>query len=160
MGYRHDDDNHYNFHHFGAARPCSASSSRALIVRNFQDGQWTPEQVTAIDAKTFAESPYRQKMDGCYACSVRCKKRAKDEAMGVEPRYGGPEYETLGATGTNLQVDDLPILLRINQRLNRVGIDSVSFGATVAWAMECYERGLLADADRRYSAALGDGRPS
>ena len=142
------EDNHYNFHHFGTGAAMLGKHLEGhLIVRNFQDGQWTPEQVTGIDAKTFAESPYRQKMDGCYACSVRCKKRAKDEAMGVEPRYGGPEYETLGATGTNLQVDDLPILLRINQRLNRVGVDSVSFGGTVAWAMECYERGLLTDAD-------------
>jgi len=142
------EDNHYNFHHFGTGAAMLGKHLEGhLIVRNFQDGQWTPEQVTGIDAKTFAESPYRQKMDGCYACSVRCKKRAKDEAMNVEPRYGGPEYETLGATGTNLQVDDLPVLLRINQRLNRVGIDSVSFGGTVAWAMECYERGLLTDAD-------------
>ncbi len=142
------EDNHYNFHHYGTgALMLGKHLEGHLIVRNFQDGQWTPEQVTAIDAKTFADSPYRQKMDGCYACSVRCKKRAKDEAMSVEPRYGGPEYETLGATGTNLQVDNLPVLLRINQRLNRVGIDSVSFGATVAWAMECYERGLLTDAE-------------
>src|SRR5260370_15540815 len=108
-----------------------------LSVRNFQDGQWTPEQVTAIDAKTFAESPYRQKMDGCYACSVRCKKRARDEAMAVEPRYGGPEDETLGATGTNLQVDDLPILFRINQLMKRIGIDSVLFVAAVAGAIGC-----------------------
>lgn len=142
------EDNHYNFHHYGTGAAMLGKHLEGhLIVRNFQDGQWTPEQVTAIDAKTFAESPYRQKMDGCYACSVRCKKRAKDEAMAVEARFGGPEYETLGATGTNLQVDDLRILLRINQRLNQVGIDSVSFGATVAWAMECYERGLLTPAE-------------
>jgi aldehyde:ferredoxin oxidoreductase len=142
------DDNHYNFHHFGTGAAMLGKHLEGhLIVRNFQDGQWTPEQVTAIDAKTFAESEYRQKMDGCYACSVRCKKRAKDEAMAVEPRFGGPEYETLGATGTNLQVDDLRTLLRINQRLNRLGVDSVSFGATVAWAMECYERGILTDVE-------------
>jgi len=144
------EDNHYNFHHFGTGAAMLGKHlwpEGHLIVRNFQDGQWTPEQVTGIDAKTFAESPYRQKIDSCYASSFRRKKRAKDEAMGVEPRYGGPDYETLGATGTNLQVDDLPVLLRINQRLNRVGIDSVSFGATVAWAMECCERGLLTDAD-------------
>ena len=142
------DENHYNFHHFGTGAAMLGKHLEGhLIVRNFQDGQWTPEQVTAIDAKTIAESPYRQKMDGCYACSVRCKKRVRDEAMAVEPRYGGPEYETLGATGTNLQIDRLPILLQINQRLNQVGIDSVSFGGTVAWAMECYERALLTDAD-------------
>jgi aldehyde:ferredoxin oxidoreductase len=125
-------------------------------VRNFQDGQWTPDQVTGIDAKTFAESPYRQRMDGCYACSVRCKKRAKDEAMGVEPRYGGPEYETLGATGTNLQVDDLPIFvdqpaLESGRHRQRVS------GATVAWATECHS----APADGRGHGGIpllrGDG---
>lgn len=154
------EDNHYNFHHFGTgALMLGKHLEGHLIVRNFQDGQWTPEQVTAIDAKTFAESPYRQKMDGCFACSVRCKKRARDEAMSVEPRFGGPEYETLGATGTNLQVDNLRTLLRINQRMNQVGIDSVSFGGTVAWAMECYERGLLTDADTGGIALRwGDGQ--
>ncbi len=141
------DEQHYNLHHFGTGAAMLGKHLEGhLIVRNFQDGQWTPEQVTAIDAKAVVES-HLAKMDGCYACSVRCKKRVRDEALHVEPRYGGPEYETLGATGTNLTVDDLPLLLRVNQRLNEVGIDSVSFGGTVAWAMECYQRGLLTDAD-------------
>jgi aldehyde:ferredoxin oxidoreductase len=141
------DQEHYNFHHSGTgALMLGKQLEGHLIVRNFQDGQWTPEQVQAIDAKAIA-TRFREKMDGCYACSVRCKKRVKHEAMGVQPRYGGPEYETLGAVGTNLTVDQLPLLLRANQRLNQLGIDSVSFGGTVAWAMECYERGLLTDAD-------------
>jgi aldehyde:ferredoxin oxidoreductase len=141
------DDNHYNLHHFGTgAAMLGKHIAGHLVVRNFQDGQWTPELTTAIDARAIADQ-YRDKMDGCYACSVRCKKRVRDEALSLEPRYGGPEYETLGATGTNLTIDDLPLLLRVNQRLNQVGLDSVSFGGTVAWAMECYERGLITDAD-------------
>lgn len=141
------EEQHYNFHHYGTGAAMLGKHLEGhLIVRNFQDGQWTPEQVTAIDAKTIGET-WREKMDGCYACSVRCKKRVRHEALSVEPRYGGPEYETLGATGTNLTIDDLPLLLLINQRLNQVGIDAISFGGTVAWAMECYERGILTDAD-------------
>lgn len=141
------DENHYNFHHYGTgALMLGKQIEGHLIVRNFQDGQWTPEQVQAIDAKTIAAT-WREKMDGCYACSVRCKKRVRDEAMGVEPKFGGPEYETLGSIGTNLVVDNLRLLQLANQRLNQVGIDAVSFGGSVAWAMECYERGLLTDTD-------------
>jgi aldehyde:ferredoxin oxidoreductase len=141
------DDVHYNFHHFGTgAGIIGKHLDGHMIVRNFQDGQWDPEKIQAIDARTIAET-YLDKMDGCYACSVRCKKRVKDEAMSVLPRFGGPEYETIGAVGTNLTIGDLPVVMLLNQRLNQVGIDTVSFGGTVAWAMECFERGLLTTED-------------
>jgi aldehyde:ferredoxin oxidoreductase len=141
------EDNHYTYHHLGTgAGIVSKHLEGHLVVRNFRDGQWGVQEVEALDARAIAEQ-YREKMDGCFACSVRCKKRVRDEALGLEPRYGGPEYETLGAIGTNLTVSELPLVLRINQRLNQVGLDSVSFGSTVAWAMECYERGLLTDSE-------------
>ena len=141
------DENHYNFHHYGTGALMKGKHLEGhLIVRNFQDGQWEP--VGQIDAVTFKEQ-YGQRMDGCYACSVRCKKRAKveNERFHVETRFGGPEYETLGATGTNLMIDDLALLCELNQRLNYLGLDSVSTGGTIAWAMECYERGILTDQD-------------
>jgi aldehyde:ferredoxin oxidoreductase len=137
------EDVHYNFHHYGTGAGILGKHLEGhMIVRNFQDGQWDPELIQAIDAKAIAET-YRDKMDGCYACSVRCKKRVKDEAMGLLPKYGGPEYETIGSIGTNLTIGNLPHVMLLNQRLNEVGIDTVSFGGTVAWAMECFERGLL-----------------
>ncbi|HLZ31998.1 MAG TPA: aldehyde ferredoxin oxidoreductase family protein [Chloroflexota bacterium] len=137
------EENHYNFHHYGTgAGIVGKHLAGHMIVRNFQDGQWDPELIEKIDAKTFKDT-YVEKMDGCYACSVRCKKRVRDDAMGVLPKYGGPEYETIGAIGTNLTVSDAQIVMRLNQRLNQVGIDAVSFGGTVAWAMECFDRGLL-----------------
>ena len=111
------DENHYNFHHYGTGALMKGKHLEGhLIVRNFQDGQWEP--VGQIDAVTFKEQ-YGQRMDGCYACSVRCKKRAKieNERFHVETRFGGPEYETLGATGTNLAIDDLALLCELNQRL-------------------------------------------
>src|SRR5919206_2782945 len=137
------DENHYNFHHYGTGALMKGKHLEGhLIVRNFQDGQWEP--VGQIDAVTFKEQ-YGQRMDGCYACSVRCKKRSKVDERGyhAEPRFGGPEYETLGATGTNLVIDDLALLCELNEHLNYLGVDAVSYGGTVAWAMECYERGIL-----------------
>lgn len=141
------EDVHYNFHHYGTGAGIIGKHLEGhMIVRNFQDGQWDPEKIQAIDAKTIVETTLA-KMDGCYACSVRCKKRVKNEALEVLPKFGGPEYETIGAVGTNLTIGDLPTLLLLNQRLNQVGIDTVSFGGTVAWAMECFDRGLLTAED-------------
>lgn len=141
------DENHYNFHHYGTGAAMMGKQIEGhLITRNFQDGQWSQEQVAAIDAKAIA-AKYLESMDGCFGCSVRCKKRVRHDALGVDPSFGGPEYETIGAIGTNLLMDDLPVLMLANQRLNQLGMDSVSFGGTLAWAIECFERGLLTDDD-------------
>jgi aldehyde:ferredoxin oxidoreductase len=141
------EDVHYNFHHFGTGAGIIGKHLEGhMIVRNFQDGQWDPEKIHAIDAKTIAETD-GFKMDGCYACSVRCKKRVKDEAISLLPKFGGPEYETIGSIGTNLTIGDLPMVMLLNQRLNQLGIDTVSFGGTLAWAMECFDRGLLTTED-------------
>lgn len=144
------DENHYNFHHYGTGAAMVGKHLEGhLPVRNWQLG--TMDTVELIDAKTL-KAEFGEKMDGCYACSVRCKKRARVDAtltggVAVEPRYGGAEYETLGAVGTNLGVDNLAMLCRANQELNWYGLDSVSTGATIAWAMECYQRGILTTED-------------
>ena len=75
------------------------------------------------------------------------------------PKYGGAEYETLGAIGTNLGVDNLVQLCKANQALNWWGLDSVSTGSTIAWAMECYQRGILTQSDTGGLALeWGDGQ--
>lgn len=150
------DEVHYNFHHYGTGAAMVGKHVEGhLIVRNFRDGQFeSPEQVQKIDAKT-TKALYVIKMDGCYACSVRCKKRVKIDSAGVKPEFGGPEYETLGAIGTNLAIDDLVAICKANQWLNLVGMDTISFGCTLAWAIECHEEGLLEtdEADLKW----GDG---
>jgi aldehyde:ferredoxin oxidoreductase len=150
------DEVHYNFHHFGTGAALASKEMEGhLIAMNFRDGQWGDvERVQKIDAKTIAAT-WRVKMDGCYACSVRCKKRVKIDSAGVKPEFGGPEYETIGAIGTNLGVDDLIAVCKANQWLNLVGMDSISFGCTLAWAIECAEVGLLEtdEADLKW----GDG---
>jgi len=61
----------------------------------------------------------------------------------VDPRYGGPEYETLAAMGSYCQVSDLAAICRANQLCNMYGMDTISCGATIAWAMDCFELGLI-----------------
>ncbi len=143
------DQEHYNFHTWGTGAAMVGKHLEGhLPVKNWQEGSM--DTVQLIDAKTLKDE-FGEKMDGCYACSVRCKKRVRIDALKagveVEPKYGGPEYETLGATGTNLGIDDLVALCKANQSLNWWGLDSVSTGASIAWAMECYQRGLLTTED-------------
>lgn len=145
-------ENHRNFHEFGTGAAMIGKQLEGhLVVRNFREGQFiNAEDVRLIDAVAIRDQ-YRVKMDACFACSVRCKKRVKLEkskdGYDVDPKFGGPEYETLGAIGTNLDVHDLVALCKANEKLNYLGLDAVSAGCTIAWAIECYELGLLTDAD-------------
>jgi aldehyde:ferredoxin oxidoreductase len=81
----------------------------------------------------------------CYACAVRCKREvAVDGQVSV---YGGPEFETIAAFGSNCGVDDLHMINRANELCNKYMLDTISTGATIAFAMECFEHGLLGQED-------------
>jgi aldehyde:ferredoxin oxidoreductase len=90
-----------------------------------------------------------QEGDTCYGCAVRCKRVVEvDEGRyQVDPRYGGPEYETIAALGSYCGVDDLAAVARANQLCNMYGMDTIACGGTIAWAMDCFERGLLTTED-------------
>jgi aldehyde:ferredoxin oxidoreductase len=83
--------------------------------------------------------------DTCYACSVRCKRvvEVKEGPYPVDPYYGGPEYESLSTLGSYCGVKDLAAVCKANENCNKYGLDTISCGATIAWAMECFENGLL-----------------
>jgi aldehyde:ferredoxin oxidoreductase len=61
----------------------------------------------------------------------------------VDPYYGGPEYETLGTFGSYCGVGDLKAVAYANQICNQYGIDTITCGATIAFAMECFENGII-----------------
>ncbi len=87
-------------------------------------------------------------MEGCAACPVRCKRVVEfDEPYRVTRELGAPEYETLGTFGSMLGISDLKAICRANQVANLLGIDTVSAGTTIAFAMECFENGLLTTED-------------
>jgi aldehyde:ferredoxin oxidoreductase len=86
-----------------------------------------------------------QGRETCYACPVRCKRVVEitEGDIKVEPRYGGPEYETLGMLGSNCGIDNLAAIAKANELCNKYGIDTISCGVTISFAMECFEKGLL-----------------
>jgi aldehyde:ferredoxin oxidoreductase len=94
-----------------------------------------------------------KKRDTCYACTVRCKRvvEVTEGPYRLEPRYGGPEYETLATFGSYCGVDDLEAIAYANQLCAEYGIDTISCGATIAWAMDCFEQGLI---DRQDTGGL------
>ncbi len=116
-----------------------------LPVRNFQGGRFPG--VEKITAQVLCEK-YVTKMDHCYGCPVRCKRVVKLEGhFAVDPVYGGPEYETLAALGSNCGIDDLEALIKAGEICNRQGIDTISTGVAISFAMECVEKGILSRED-------------
>ena len=88
----------------------------------------------------------------CYRCAVGCKRVVETaEPYFVNPRYGGPEYETLAAFGSLCGIDDLGAVAKANELCNHNGLDTIGTGSVVAFAMECFENSVLtaADADGR-----------
>jgi aldehyde:ferredoxin oxidoreductase len=82
--------------------------------------------------------------EGCYACPIRCKQIFKsDFPYKIDPAYGGPEYETLSSFGSLCLVKDYNVIAKAHDLCNRYGLDTISTGVTIAFAMECYENGLL-----------------
>ena len=84
----------------------------------------------------------------CYACLVRCKREVEvSEPYHVDPAYGGPEFETIGCLGSLCNVGDLKAIALANQLCAAYNIDTISTGTTIAFAMECFEKGILTTED-------------
>ena len=115
----------------------------ALPTRNFQDGQF-PGGAEKITGEAMRDTILVD-TGGCYACPIRCKRVVKvdDAEYQVAPEYGGPEYETVGAFGSNCGVDDLRAVSKANELCNAYGVDTISTGMAVSFAIECFENGLL-----------------
>lgn len=112
-----------------------------LPVHNFRDGHL--EGADVLGREGMAEHVVAR-MESCYACAVSCKKVAVvDEPYPVDPAYGGPEYETAVSVGSNCGVSDVYAVTKASERCNALGLDSISTGGTIAFAMECFEEGLL-----------------
>ena len=113
-----------------------------LPTRNYNEGQF--EGCEPISGEKMAETILKER-DTCYACVVKCKRvvDVKEGAYKAEPRYGGPEYETLGTFGSYCGVDNLAAVSHANQICNEYGVDTIACGATIAFAIECYEKGII-----------------
>lgn len=94
----------------------------------------------------------------CHACMVACGRKVATAGEYVLPHAEGPEYETLAAFGSLMLTDDLNLLSWIGAQCDALGIDSISAGSTIAFAMYLRELGILPRADLNGTDLLwGDG---
>jgi aldehyde:ferredoxin oxidoreductase len=116
-----------------------------LPTRNFQAGVF--EGAEAISGERLREE-FLTKRSACWSCPIGCKRVTETSRNKGE----GPEYETIYALGSNLGIEDLETVIEANYLCNRLGLDTISTGATIGCAMELTQRGAM-------QAELSFGRP-
>ncbi len=128
-----------------------------LPTRNYNEGQF--EGYEAISGEVMTETLLKGNHT-CFACAIRCKRVIESEWMGqaIEGRYGGPEYESIATFGSYCGIDDLKAVAYANQICNEYGLDTIGTGATVSWAMECFENGVLTEEEIGFPLRFGDAR--
>lgn len=115
-------------------------------TKNWSVGEWE-EGGAALTGATVADT-ILTKTETCRGCAVSCKRVVKvDEGPFKVPEGPGPEYETLAAFGTLCYNDNLASVAKANELCNRLGMDSITCGSTIAWAMDSFERGALKNED-------------
>lgn len=116
-----------------------------LPTRNFQKGRFE-RGIGAIDKDGMAKAKVADR--SCYACFASCGKftHVKD-GLFRGTKLEGPEYETLALLGSNLEIDYLPAVIRGNYLCDDLGMDTISTGGVIGFAMECFERGILTKED-------------
>jgi aldehyde:ferredoxin oxidoreductase len=117
----------------------------ALPTRNFQQG--TFEEAAALSGEKL-NAAHQMARRSCAACTIGCEHIYA--AAGSEVRL---EYESLFALGSLCGIGDPQVVLQAAQMCDELGLDTISAGATVAFAMECGQRGLLADPELRFGNA-------
>jgi len=134
----------------------SLSAAGSLPTYNFRAGSF--EGAKAITGETLAGTLLIDR-EGCYACRNKCKRVVEaDEPYKIDPTYGGPEYETGSSLGSLVGVDDLAALCKANEICNAYTMDTIAVGVNIAWAMECFDLGLLTTEDTGgLDIRFGDG---
>jgi len=116
-----------------------------LPTLNFRGGSF--EKAEEISGETLNKTILVKK-DGCFACPIRCKPTVKAKPpYETDPDYGGPEYETIAAFGSLCGIGDLNVIAYANQICNAYGVDTISTGVVIAFAMELYEKGIIDEKD-------------
>lgn len=122
----------------------------ATAINNYRDGVFAG--IENLDASSFFPILLRER-DTCNKCPVRCKLIVEKEGH-IDGRYGGPEYESIGALGPLCKVNDPIAVAKANELCAAYGLDTISTGGTIAFAMEAAEKNLLEGED---PPRFGDG---
>ena len=114
-------------------------------IRNWTKGEF--DGSVKIGGPTMTEQ-YLTKVHACYACPIACKRVVKVEGGPFKTDEGpGPEYETCCTFGSFMENDNFEGIIKANEICNQYGVDTISCGATIAFAMQCFDKGILTTAD-------------
>ena len=142
------NQNMINFTNYGQAGFVPPLQELGMLpTKNFQKG--TFDHYEAISGQTMAQTILKSKST-CSQCPVACKRDVevlKGRYAPINWLYGGPEYENVAALGSLLLIGDLEAVSKENQLCNAYGLDTISTGTTIAWVMECYDRGIISKKD-------------
>lgn len=144
--FHHDNSLYYFFHSFGTAgglEGCVVAGDTP--IKNW--GGWVEHFPGYNRINGDAVLQLKVKPYGCWMCPIACGGWVK-VAQGPYAGEGHkPEYETLGAFGPMCLNDNLEAICRLNNLCNDAGMDTISTGATISFAMECYEKGIITTKD-------------
>lgn len=118
----------------------SCQNNEILPVKNFSKVQF--EKFEDISSET-ARKELNWEDTSCFNCSIRCSKWARWDGHEIE----GPEYESAALLGSSCEVGNIKDIALSNEICNDLGLDTISAGSTVAFAMECYDKKLFNDWD-------------
>jgi len=127
-----------------------------LCIHNYSSGY--DDRYENLDGSHFADT-IASKGTTCFACAIGCRKTVKtDTPYEVSDRMGGPEFETLGILGSNLDIFDPVAVAKANEVCNTLGIDTITMGGLASYLCESLEKDLI-PADRIGIEDFGFGRP-
>jgi len=147
---------HYNreadtLHKFGTSRNVMVMNADGILpTRNFREGQF--EDAKKLSGQYLAETILTDE-GTCFACAVACKREVDLPDLGVSSKYGGPEYETIGSSGSICGIGDLKAIAKFHQICGEYVMDTISVGMTIGFAMECFENGILTGPTRTGSSS-------
>jgi aldehyde:ferredoxin oxidoreductase len=150
----HYDRSKDTMHLHGTARGVKSLQGMGILpTRHFKDGGF--EHFQDVTGERMSET-ILSKRGTCYACAVACKREVTVEELGVSPKYGGPEYETIAALGTMNGIYDLKQIAVANQLCSQYVLDTISTGVVVSFAIEAYQAGLLTKRDVGFALDYAD----
>jgi len=135
------------FAEYGTSSGVSALDSLGILpTENFKKGSF--EYASDISGEKMHDELLTGR-EGCLYCPVKCKRSVgfKGEKVEVDKKYGGPEFETIGSFGSACAIKDLQIVCKANELCGKYGLDTISTGMTIAFAMECYENNIITKED-------------
>ena len=113
-----------------------------LPIRNWTRGSFPEaDKITGTTmTQRILTAPYP-----CKTCPIACGRKVKVESGPYAMEGSGPEYESMAALGSLCYNSNLESIAKANDLCNRLGIDTISTGQAIAFAMECYKKGLITE---------------